>query len=117
MSLQDRRQCFIVLPIQSVCRQVVQLENEATKHIYNYTITNFIPHNRHTASPLQRPTSDVLHGNIQYLMRETSGMQQETVWAKCRVTLLQQLSRCINYGVAATVIYSGLIQLHSTCKA
>jgi hypothetical protein len=54
---------------------------------------------------------NALHADIKCLMWETIGIQQQTVWAKWRVILLQQLSWCVNCTVAVTVIYRGLIEL------
>jgi len=39
---------------QLFCRQSKNLENEATEHVYNYIINNFISQSREIASPLQR---------------------------------------------------------------
>jgi hypothetical protein len=84
-----------------------QRRAEITSYLTKYTLLLYY---------IDQPVNTV-HGNIQCLMSETSGIQQQTALTKWRVILLQQLSCCINYTAAATVICKGLIQLHFIFKA
>ena len=104
--------CFLVLPAQLVCRQSEKMENDATKHVYRYIITNLISHSRHTASPLQRLASEC-----------SSWKQSVFVARNKRNTATDSLGKMLGYfcytrchaaqiiHVDVTAVYKGLIQL------